>query len=73
MNGETPAKSIKIMEFAEETLRSWVKDDGKLREACTAMDDWPEDRDLGPPRMILFSCPLGSWVSLWNFETILKE
>ena len=19
---------------------------------------------------ILFSCPLGSWVSLWNFETI---
>ena len=21
-------------------------------------------------REILFSCPLGSWVSLWNFETI---
>ena len=20
---------------------------------------------------ILFSCPLGSWVSFWNFETIL--
>ena len=21
-------------------------------------------------RQLLFSCPLGSWVSLWNFETI---
>ena len=22
---------------------------------------------------ILFSCPLGSWVSLWNFETIRRS
>ena len=57
MNEETPAKSIKIMEFAEETLRSWVKDDGALREACTVMDDWPEDRDLGPSRISSFRNP----------------
>ena len=38
-NGETQAKVSKEMGVAEGTLRGWLTNEGKLREACTVMDD----------------------------------
>ena len=43
-NGETQAKVSKEKGVAEGTLRGWLKDEGKLREACTVMDDCGQKR-----------------------------
>ena len=38
------AKVSKETGVAEGTLRGWLKDEGKLREACTVMDDCGQKR-----------------------------
>ena len=43
-NGKTQAKVSKEMGVAEGTLRGWLKDKGKLLEACTVMDDCGQKR-----------------------------
>ena len=43
-NGETQAKVSKETGVAEGTLRGWLKNEGKLREACTVMDDCGQKR-----------------------------
>ena len=43
-SGETQAKVSRELGLAESTLRGWLKDEEKLREACSVMDDCGQKR-----------------------------
>lgn len=43
-SGETQVKVSRELGIADSTLRGWLKDEEKLREACSAMDDCGQKR-----------------------------